>query len=195
MSVSEFQNELKQLLTTYFPIEQITTEWRTKMNKGIYSPRVDLAVGPFAIEDGLRYTHEHQEIFEQNIPLFQRLTEQHLINLDIITVDTNNDQKQNLITRKMQQIQWTNLNGRCFIAIEIENEISRKHLMGGAVNASVLGKIGIAVGFTEEKHNAFLNLYRYFQFLGAVEKPTFNTSNLLVISSDQLVEILTHENE
>lgn len=195
MSVNDFQAELKQLLAVYFPVDQIITEWRTKMNKRLYSPRVDVAVGPFAIEDGLRYTQEHQHLFDQHLPLFQRLVERHLINLDIITDETNNDQRQNLMADKMQQIQWTNLNGRCFMAIEIENKISRKHLMGGAVNASVLGKVGIAVGFTKEKHKAFLNLYRYFQFLREVEKPTFNTSNLLIISSAQLLDILGGQNE
>ncbi len=62
--------------------------------------------------------------------------------------------------------------------------------MGGAINASVLGRIGIAIGYTEEKHRAFKNLYRYFGFLQSVQKPTFRTNNLLVISKDQMIQVL-----
>ena len=65
--------------------------------------------------------------------------------------------------------------------------------MGGAVNAAVLGQVSIAVGYSNLMHKAFLNLYRYFEFLRAVDKPTFNTSNLLIISSEQLIAILNDE--
>ncbi|OJW31544.1 MAG: hypothetical protein BGO54_13865 [Sphingobacteriales bacterium 46-32] len=190
MAVKEYQQELKELLKNHFSNEDVKTEWRTKMKKGLYSPRVDVAIGPFAVDEGVRYTLEHSDMFNRHLSLFHRLVEQHLINLNIITEDTSNEQKQFLMEKKMQEIQWTNLNGRCFLAIEVENKISRKHLMGGAVNAAVLGKIGIAVGFTKDKHKAFLNLYRYFQFLKDVEKPTFKTDNLLIISASQLVDIL-----
>lgn len=62
--------------------------------------------------------------------------------------------------------------------------------MGGGVNAIALGRVGIAVGYTNEMHRAFMNLCRYFEFLREVGKPTINNRNLLIISREQLVEIL-----
>lgn len=187
--VNIYQERLQNLLADHFESD-IETEWRTKMGKKIYSPCVDVAVGPFAIEDGVTYTNEHDEIFEQNIELFRRLTIHHLINTDSIkSADAENAQQ--LIGEKLNNLQATNRNGRCMLAIEVENKSSRKHLMGGAVNASVLSRVGIAVGFDDEKHRAFLNLYRYFEFLRRVEKPTFNTNNLLIISKEQLEDILS----
>jgi hypothetical protein len=165
-------------------------EWRAQMKTGLYSPVVDVAAGTFAIQEGYRQSDIHFQTFEKHRDLFFRLCETHLQNLNLISNGTEAKEKEQLILNKLNHLCWTNMNGRCFLAIEIENNVSRKHLMGGAINCSVLGKIGIAVGFTESKHKAFLNLYRYFDYLQSVDKPTFNTRNLLVISSQQLIEIL-----
>jgi hypothetical protein len=84
----------------------------------------------------------------------------------------------------------TNEKSAIALSIEIENAVSRKHLLGGAINCSALGKIGIAIGFTDSKHRAFCNLQRYFQFLESVNKPTYSTKNLVIISKDQMIQIL-----
>lgn len=189
MPVTEYQNQLRDLFHSVLNQDAII-EWRTAMNAGLYSPIVDVSVGPYAIEDGIRLTEEHLILFNHHTDFFESLAERHLINIGVITNDITNEQRQLFIQEKMLRLRNTNWNGRCFIAIEIENSVSRKHLMGGAINCSALGKIGIAVGYNDEKHRAFLNLYRYFRFLQDVEKPTFNTSNLLIISRDQLLEIL-----
>ena len=62
--------------------------------------------------------------------------------------------------------------------------------MGDAVNAAALGKVGIAVGWTPETFRAFLNLKRYFEYLGSVGKNTFNLGNLLIVDKDQLLASL-----
>lgn len=67
--------------------------------------------------------------------------------------------------------------------------------MGRAVNASVLGRIGIAIGYNAEMYNAFKNLYRYFAFLQSVMKPTFETNNLLIISPEQIMQVLQNKQE
>jgi len=159
------------------------------MSKGIYSPRLDLAVGPFAIEDNVRLNDIYLEMMAQTYLFLNRLVLQHLLNIEVVTAEFSNADINEAIENKMHELYESNINGRCFISIEIENESSRKHLMGGAVNASALGKIGIAVGHKPEMHNAFLNLYRYFSFLRNVDKPTFNLNNLLIVSSNQLLEI------
>ncbi|ETZ20139.1 hypothetical protein [Pedobacter sp. V48] len=189
MTVSEYQLLLQSEFEHRFELET-KNEWSSKMKHGLYAPRLDIALGPFAIEDGNQKTEEHLDLFNGHKSFFEQLTEIHLENLQIITSQTLPEYRNDLVSRKLHDLEHTNYNGRCFIAIEIENNVSRKHLMGGAINASTLGKVGIAIGFNETKHRAFLNLYRYFEFLYDVGKPTFNTSNLLIISKDQLLDCL-----
>ena len=194
MSVEAYQAKVKALLEENLGLETLI-EWRSRMDVGLYAPRVDIAVGPFAYENGIHLTAEHNELFNNWHPFFIMLCHIHLENLELIDNNTPEDRKRAMVMKKMDTIYQTNYNARCFIAIEVENNVSRKHLMGGAINASVLSRIGIAVGYTEEKHRAFLKLYRYFEFLRNVDKPTFNTSNLLIISKDQLTNaILNFQN-
>ena len=189
MTLKEFQQELKDSLEgkLKLPVED---EWRSKMASQIYSPRIDLAVGPFATTEALNRTQEHNSLFQANRGFFSQLAEYHLENLSHFEAGMSQEQRQQLIRRKMDDLNWTNNNARCFIAVEIENAVSRKHLLGGAVNCSALGKVGIAIGFTESKHKAFCNLQRYFQFLESVNKPTYSTKNLIIISKNQILEIV-----
>jgi len=159
------------------------------MNANTYSPRLDIAVGPFSLADGVRLINEYDELFDAKIEFISILVRTHLSNLSLITAKTSNEMQQIRFNKKIDDLRHFNFNSRCFLSIEIENAVTRKHLMGGAINASVLGRIAIAVGYTDEMHNAFLNLYRYFSFLQNVDKPTFRTNNLLIISSTQLENI------
>lgn len=79
-----------------------------------------------------------------------------------------------------------NHNSRCLIAIEIENKVSRKHLIGGVVNASALGRIGVVIPWSDEKLRAFVKLVGYLQYLKNVDKNTFNTTNLLIVTKEQI---------
>lgn len=191
MSVEAYQGQVKALFEENLGLETLT-EWRSQMDVGLYAPRVDVAIGPFAYENGIHMTAEHNDLFNNCQPFFIMLCHTHLENLELIRNDTPEDQKRDMVMEKLDIIYHTNYNARCFMAIEVENNVSRKHLMGGAINAAVLGRIGIAVGYTEEKHRAFLKLYRYFEFLRNVDKPTFNTSNLLIISKDQLTDAIVN---
>jgi hypothetical protein len=77
------------------------------------------------------------------------------------------------------------------MAIEIENQVSRKHLLGGAVNASVLSRIGILVPWTKEKSRATIKLLQYWDFLKYVGKNTFSADNVLILTPDQLKEAIS----
>lgn len=189
MTVLQYQNTIKELLEHKLNLET-TCEWNSQMNPNIYAPRLDIAVGPFSIEDGMNLQQEYDNLYDSFELLIYKLVKIHLLNTKEIAADSDNNEVEERIHQKLFQMRYLNLNSRCFIAIEIENEVSRKHLMGGAVNASVLGRIAIAVGFTEEKHRAFLNLYRYFSYLQSVEKPSLKTDNLLIISAAQLLGVL-----
>lgn len=192
MSLTEYQNALRVCLEQKLHSGTVC-EWKTQMNAHTYSPRLDIAVGPFSLVDGVRLTQEYNELFQNNAEFIKQLIKIHLKNLGYITVDTSNDEIAERVQTKFEELYYFNFNARCFMAIEIENAVTRKHLMGGAINASVLGRIAVAVGYTAEMHNAFLNLHRYFSYLQSVDKPTFKTNNLLVISADQLMEICIEE--
>jgi len=84
-----------------------------------------------------------------------------------------------------------NQNARCFMAFEIENEVSRKHLMGGAINAAALGRVGLAIAWNPEKLRAFVRMRSYLLFLSAVGKNTFDPSNLLILSKDQVMDVIS----
>ena len=186
MTLKKYQANIKLLLEEIFHSET-SCEWNTKMDLQIYSPRPDIAVGPFSLENNTDFIKEYDRLYEANSLIIKKLISLHLNN--IYSSISKNDLK-NLIEEKFEEMKYFNFNSRCFIAIEVENKTSRKHLMGGALNASVLGRIGIAVGYNDKKHTAFLNLYRYFEFLQKVRKPTFRTCNLLIISHSQLADVL-----
>lgn len=89
-----------------------------------------------------------------------------------------------------EELKTLNENARCLLAIEVENEVSRKHLLGGAVNAAALGRIGIVVGWTDKKVQSLVKLQAYWDFLGSVGKNTFNANNLVILRPEQLVEAM-----
>ncbi len=168
---------LKQYYGEHVPVH---TEWRSVFEPGIYSPRVDVAVGPFAVVHGERYIDDYNEMMVNTSELFDQLIRFHLSN-------TQEDLPPGAIFVRLRD---TNPNARCLIAIEVENTGSRKHLMGDAINAAALGRIGVVVGWTPEKFRAFLNLKRYFNYLKGVGKNTFNLGNLLILDKNQLVDAI-----
>jgi len=188
MNLKEYQEYVSTLLELNLD-SQTVPEWRTSLNRDYYSPVLDVAVGPFSIRDGENHILDYTELFERNIDFISKLVRTHFGNLSLISDKCNVEEMQEQVRLKVEDLSSFNLNSRCFIAVEIENSVSRKHLMGGAINASVLGRIAIVSGYSDEKHNAFLKLYRYFMFLQSVGKPTFKTNNLLIVSASQLLEI------
>ncbi len=58
--------------------------------------------------------------------------------------------------------------------------------MGGAINASALGRFGIVIPWSAEKLRAFIKLVRYLHYLRRAEKNTFDTSNLLIVTKEQM---------
>lgn len=184
MDVQQYQKVIVNQLISRVRFATVRDEWATSFVSGLYSPRIDVAVGPFAIQDGLQLMYEYEQMFHRYSEFIMKLCFIHILNLQSVGIHEDFD-------AKMNKLLYTNQNARCFIAIEIENSVSQKHLMGGAVNCAVLGRIGIAVGYTKKSFLNFLRLYRYFEYLSKVEKLTFDTSNLLILSSKQLVHELS----
>lgn len=180
MTVKEFQQTTKDKMGILYPVVDIKTEWRAEMGSSIYSPRVDVAVGPFAIHNSL--ANEYDDLIDRSRDFIEALISQH--NQNIRTINSE------LSLINFDSLKFFNENSRCFICIEVENKISRKHLIGGAVNASVLGRVGVIVAWNDKIFKASLKLINYFNFLNQVKKNSFNTGNLLILNKDQFYNLL-----
>jgi len=83
-----------------------------------------------------------------------------------------------------------NPNPRCLIAIEVTYSGSSKHILGDIMNASAMGLYGIVVGKPEIVPKIKRNIM-YLQRLSELDKPHFLPKNLLVLSTDELRDLLT----
>jgi hypothetical protein len=188
-SINQFQSEIAASLKLLFPqpLAEVQKEWRAITNiTGIYSPRIDIAVGPFSIIRGENCIKAYDGLLRQSEHLITCLIENHCSNVKKYRHTDDSRIKDALRLPTIQRLMDHNRNARCFLAIEIENEVSRKHLLGGAVNASALGRIGLVVGWTENKVEALIRLQAYWDFLASVGKNTYRTDNLLIVSPEQL---------
>ncbi|MFB5682249.1 hypothetical protein ACE3NQ_15090 [Paenibacillus terreus] len=161
--------------------EEVQEEWssmRDEYGLTIYSPRLDIAVGPFATHE--RLGDEYDSILKRPIveSFLKVLVEYNRINLEAFDYFVR--------PPEYDDIKYMNHNARCFMAIEIEHLVSRKHLIGGAINASALDRFGVVIPWSDEKLRAFIKLVRYLHYLRFAEKNTFNTTNLLIITKEQM---------
>jgi hypothetical protein len=65
-----------------------------------------------------------------------------------------------------------------------------KYLMGSMFHASALGRIGIVVAWDQRRLRDLMRGREYFLELKSHDKNSFNTTNLLTLSRDQLTEVL-----
>ena len=147
---------------------------------GTYSPRLDIAVGPFATGDKI-FSARYDSLESKYDELLAALFQAHSINLA-------SGVGEGPLPRLEEPV--PNRNARCFLAIEIENKVSRKHLMEGAINAAALGRYGVVVGWDASKIRALARTRAYLAFLGQVGKPTFQTANLVIVGRGQLQSAL-----
>ena len=173
----DYQVAVKESLNRLYP--QVEVQWLPFRGegRGIYAPRVDLAVGPFAVER--RYIEEYGRLIDDTQPFLQTLIEKHNENISgqepPITFETIRD---------------FNANARCLLCIEIEETGSKKHCLGNLVLASALGRIGILVARRDSVLRTFVRQRAYLRFLADVQKNTFKTANALVVTAEQFSECL-----
>lgn len=158
---------------------EIVCPWYPFRGEGrrIYSPAIDIAVGPFAIADS--YVTRYSEMLGESQQFIQLLIDAHNVNVqeegERVTFDS---------------VAHFNENARCLLGIEIEESGGRKHCMGDLINASALGRVGLLVARNRKILNVFLRQRVYLKFLAGVGKNTFRTDNALVLTSEQFDEIL-----
>ena len=116
----DIESRLEQTLSDVFGQEvrkqwNVTKDTGDDLRRGLhYSPRLDLAVGPFNTDRKIADNNAAiEEVFEDNEALLM------LLNPSI----------------------KTNRNPRCFLAIEIENRTGTKHRLGSIIYAAALGMI------------------------------------------------------
>ena len=140
-----------------------------------YSPRLDLAVGPFAIGD-LKLEEKYDALTEVHREYMASLWRAHVSNVGCSDQD---------ISRLFHAASSQNSNARCFLAIEIENRGSRKHVLGGMLNAASLGRFGIMIGWTDDSVRMLVRARQYLMFLMEARKPSLPFSNLLILNREQ----------
>jgi hypothetical protein len=158
---------------------EVTVQWRPFKGEGpaMYAPVVDIAVGPFAIQE--QHIVRYDELLEASRPFVDLLIEKHNLNCEAYEERV-----------EFEQIKHFNQNARCLLCIEIEESGSRKHCLGNLVNASALGRVGLLVARNNEMLGVFVRQRKYLHFLADVGKNTFKTQNVLVLTEDQFNECL-----
>ncbi|MFP3950477.1 MAG: hypothetical protein ACLFUZ_05330 [Candidatus Micrarchaeia archaeon] len=193
-----FQNSMQMALEKYFGNETpVKAEWPSFLRqKNIYSPRVDIAVGPFSTEDDTSLSSRYNSMANTYSNLIDGLIDKFRSNLDEF-------RRANRASLPLGEIpsdhaffgkKSFNDNARCFIAIEIERSGSKKHMLGDIVNSSSLGRIGLIVAWDAKRLKSFLRMLEYWNFLKSKGKPSFDSRNVLVITKDQLVASLQKSN-
>ncbi len=176
MNTKEAQQKLKVLFSTIFGKDKVVTEWPSYRNAKdwlrrtqddavlTYSPRPDIAIGPSNIKEGINIK-EIEKMFRKHRQFF--------VSLGLPNGFENGNE-----------------NPRCLIVVEIENHSSSKHILGGMINASVLGKVGIIVTLHDKIHKKAERIHKYL--LGAYERNKTMQSplNIVVKEYRELMKIL-----
>lgn len=186
MSAKDYQNAMIPLLANKLNDLEVIGEWSAFRGVNYqYSPRVDIAVGPFSITPNENQTSEYNRILRQeNIDAFlKRIYDFHVANIGDEWLNEINIPDFDFVTRKNQ-------NARCFLAIEIENTSTKKHIMGSMINAASLGRIGIGIAYNDSVKRTFLRILNYLAFLKRVEKNTYDTTNFLILTKEQFQECI-----
>ena len=186
MTAKEYQDLTVPLIANKLTDLEVVNEWSAF--RGInyqYSPRVDIAIGPFSVAPGKNQTAEYNRILRRDdIDTFlKRVYDYHVENIGLKYLNEINIPEFDFVTRKNQ-------NARCFLAIEIENTSTKKHIMGSMINAASLGRIGIGIAYSDSVLRTFIRILNYLAFLKRVEKNTYDTTNFLILTKDQFQNLL-----
>ena len=135
-------DELKENFSKIFQHNKIKPRQNLKMPSGIYSPIIDLTVGPLAINDSRAREYSH-------------LVNVHKEFFGIIKKRSVNKNEFNY---------YRNPNPRCFIGIEVEDTTQNKakYIEGSICNLYILAKVGILV--TLQSKTTIRRIYKYLQY-------------------------------
>ncbi len=152
MTEDQFLSNAKSQVLRIFA--QVETKWRPFIGYGrrIYSPEIDLAVGPYTI--GQSCQEEYDQLLDKSREFVQSLIVMHNQNVE-------GEEE----TTEFERLSRFNDNARCFLSMEVERTGSRKHCIGDLVNASALGRIGVIVAREDRTLKTVLRQREYLNYL------------------------------
>lgn len=171
---------------------QVVAEWRAMLGEEVrsprtrrrimYSPEVDLAVGPFAVLQ--RYVDEYDRLADLHAHLLEAMRRAFQTNL--------RNFGSSFKPPRLDSLCSFNQNARCFIALEIERgNTDVKYLMGSMINAASLGRLGVMVAWEWSRLSDLLRARESMALWCEAGKNTLNTVNLLFLTRNQVIRILT----
>jgi len=84
-----------------------------------------------------------------------------------------------------------NTNPRCFLAMEIESEHpTSKHKLGGLINSSLLGRVGIMVGTDLAVVNKLKRIRKYLNNAYALQKISWRIDNVFIVERGPFLRLL-----
>lgn len=170
MGAREYQRIIKEKLKDTF--NDIRIEEPMQFTRNIYTPRIDVAVGPFAYKE--RLIERYNELLREYVEFIEKIKEK-AINKGYLDFNSN-------------------VNPRCFIAIEIEKSTEKdtKHLLGSITNASILGKVGILIVFNNRKGlEKMNNLFNFARQVGKIQDYLFK--NVALLTKEDFDNILRED--
>ena len=177
LTVKDYQKLVENRLRASLKLPVKREWWALKEHPTLYSPRVDIAVGPF-VYDASCITDQHDRAIVQCEKPIRTMLAYHKQNIKSLQWDT--------CTTSFEDLCYKNKSARCFLAIEIENGVNPKHLTGDILNAMALGRLGIVVPYTDDALKAFVRIRKCFWYLSATNN--LDTKNLLILKKEQLVD-------
>lgn len=180
-AVRDYQNFVFNSFKNIFGENNVKKEWNVAKNsrdnftRELYCPRLDIAVGPFNIDGNVYHNNERIRgavIVKKNfLALLFQYSENRTNNLDKFLSNRN-------------------VNPRCFLAIEIENSGSSKHMLGNIANVSIIGSVGVVVPFNDEKLSLCKRIEKYVMFATKVGKIEAVFKNILIVSKENFSCVL-----
>jgi len=202
ISAKEYENKIAELLHAFFAnkmhvIKEIRVRkglrYRSQKGYRCYSPIIDISVGPFSERRGVSLWKEYDDLVEFSSMLINDMLQQFKVNYQNFG-EGFFEIKERTIPRSYRNFlsanEDANWNARCFMAIEVENSGSKKHLLGDILNVSISGRIGILIGYNDKTFNSFLRQLEYFAYSIKAGKLKFNSKNIIVLKPDQFESIL-----
>jgi hypothetical protein len=195
-TAKEFENDISDLLDIFFSrVDQASIrtreslKYRSESGFRNYSPLIDVTVGPFSEVRGISLWQDYDRCVNFSQNLIDDLVREFRINYQDFGEGYFRVEEREIprsYADFLSSNKGANWNARCFLAIEVEDSGSRKHLLGDMINASISGRIGVLVGYNEDKYQTFMRLLEYLAYTVRAGKIKFSSGNILVLKPDQL---------